>query len=55
MSLVPNIGPLTRVAYVVIGLGLILAAWMGPFSGRTLPLIVGALGVVSIVEGAIGF
>ena len=55
MAFTPNLSPMMRVGYVVLGLVLILAAWLGLFPGRTLSLIVGALGVVSIIEGAIGF
>ena len=55
MAFTPNLSPMMRVGYAVMGIVLILAAWLGPFTGRTLPLIVGALGVVSIIEGASGF
>ena len=55
MALIPNIGPGTRVLYVVLGLGLMAIAVWAPFLSRTLALIVGALGAVSVVEGIIGF
>jgi hypothetical protein len=55
MSLIPNISPRTRALYVVVGIGLLVAAWLGPFTGRALPLVVAGLGLVSIVEGMIGF
>ena len=55
MSLIPNIGPGTRAAYVVSGLALVGLALWAPFLSRTLALIVGALGAVGVVEGIIGF
>ena len=55
MSLIPNIGPGTRAAYLVSGLALVGLALWAPFLSRTLALIVGALGAVGVVEGIIGF
>lgn len=55
MKLIPNIGPTTRIAYVVTGLVLIAAGVFAPFSSRTLAWGVGLVGIVPIVEGAIGF
>ena len=55
MNLTPNIGPQTRVAYVVFGVVLIGLAWVAPFLSSRLAVIVGALGALIIVEGAIGF
>lgn len=55
MALIPNIGLGTRVLYVVLGLGMVGLAIWAPFLSRTLSLIVGALGAVSVVEGVIGF
>ena len=55
MKLIPNIGPTTRIAYVVTGLVLIAAAVFAPFSSRAVAVVVGLLGLVPIVEGAIGF
>lgn len=55
MALLPNIGRGTRVLYVVLGLGLVGLGIWAPFLSRTLALIVGVLGAVSVVEGIIGF
>lgn len=49
-----NLGTAMRVLYVLVGLLLIVISIIGPMHG-TLALIVGILGGVSIVEGAIGY
>ena len=54
MKLFPNIGPLTRLLYVLMGLGLIAAAVWAPSLDRPWPVIVGALGAVVMLEGAAG-
>jgi hypothetical protein len=55
MSLSPNIGPGTRIAYVVSGLALVgLAVW-APFLSTALSIVVGVLGAATVVEGAVGF
>ena len=55
MKLIPNIGPMTRITYVVTGVVLIAAGVFAPFSSRTLAWVVGLLGIVPLIEGAIGF
>ena len=55
MKLTPNLDRRTRVAYVISGLALMAAAWLGPFTSRTLALTVGLLGFISIGEGLVGF
>lgn len=55
MSLIPNIGPATRVSYVVSGLALVALALWAPFLSRPLAVIVGLLGAAGVVEGLIGF
>lgn len=55
MKLTPNLGPLSRVGYVLIGAGLMAAGWLGPLGGSRLGWVVAALGAISVVEGALGF
>ena len=55
MQLIPNLDTKTRVAYIAVGLGLIAAACLAPFSSRAEALVVGSLGGIAIVEAAVGF
>ena len=55
MSLIPNIGPGTRAAYVVSGLALVGLALWAPWLSGPLGVIVGLLGAVGVVEGILGF
>lgn len=55
MGLRPNIGPKTRVGYVVFGLALVLLAALGSWSSAVWPVLVGAFGLVVAAEGAVGF
>ncbi|MFQ5664462.1 MAG: hypothetical protein ACE5HL_11600 [Terriglobia bacterium] len=55
MKLVPNIGPITRVSYVVFGVVLIGLALWAPYLDTTWSAIVGVVGAIGIAEGAVGF
>lgn len=55
MGLIPNLGPGTRVLYVAGGLALVAAGVWAPFLRAPLGWVVGALGVIVMAEGAIGF
>ncbi|MBI4462978.1 MAG: DUF2892 domain-containing protein [Acidobacteria bacterium] len=54
MKLTRNLGPTMRVLYVVAGVVLVVLSVVGPVRG-TLALLVGLLGGISVVEGAIGY
>jgi len=54
MKFEPNLGSGMRVLYVLAGIVLIVLSAIGPVAG-TLALVVGILGGVSIVEGAVGY
>ncbi len=55
MAFQPNIGPGQRVAYVVIGLAVTGAAAFGPWFHKTDAVVFGALGVLTIASGGVGF
>ena len=55
MKLIPNIGPKTRIAYVVIGAGLVALSLLAPFLDRGQSVMVGVVGAATIVSGAVGF
>lgn len=55
MKLTPNIGPATRIAYVVMGGVLLIAGVTSPYFTGTLAWVLGAFGAIVILEGAIGF
>lgn len=55
MKLTPNIGPKTRLVYVVFGAGLVALSFLAPFLDRRESVMVGVLGAATIVSGALGF
>lgn len=55
MSLVRNLGPVTRVGFVLCGAALIVAAFWAPALSVALALLAGAVGLIVVVEGAVGF
>lgn len=55
MKLIPNIGPASRIIYIILGLSLVLLALWAPFLSAPLAVIVFVLGAAGVVEGAIGF
>ena len=55
MNLIRNLGPATRVSYVVFGLVMVgLAVWL-PYLSGLWAVVVGLLGTVVVAEGAVGF
>ena len=55
MTIQPNIGTMQRVAYVLLGAGMIAAALLVPRFGRTEALLVGVAGGLAVLSGATGF
>jgi len=55
MAFTPNIGPKTRVGYLVFGAALIAAALLGPALRSPWPWVLIAAGAVVMLEGAAGF
>ncbi|MEE8201672.1 MAG: hypothetical protein V3R29_10945 [Candidatus Acidoferrales bacterium] len=55
MKIIPNLGPKARLGYVVVGGILLIAGATSPYLSGVWAWLVGALGVIVIVEGAIGF
>ncbi len=55
MAFTPNIGPGTRVAYVLIGAVLVGVATFGPALAPLLKYILVVGGILVAVEGAVGF
>ncbi len=54
MILRPNIGSGQRLAYLLVGAGLVAAALLAPLSSSK-AIMVGALGALAILSGATGF
>ncbi len=50
----PNLRRKDRWTYVVLGVVLMAAAWLAPFS-RTVAFVTGLLGFISVGEGLVGF
>jgi len=55
MALAPNIGPATRVLYVLVGIGFIALGLWAPWLRSPWTWVMAVLGVVVIIEGAVGF
>ncbi len=56
MAFTPNLGPITKIAYVVIGIAFVAgglfwttapAAWVR--------IVLGVAGIVTVIEGAVGY
>lgn len=55
MPFVPNIGPATRLLYVVAGVALVVASFTVDLRSPAVPPVVALLGVISVLEGVAGF
>ncbi len=56
MALTPNLGPISKIAYIVIGIGFVA----GGIFWTTAPapwvrMVLGALGILTVIAGAVGY
>jgi len=55
MAFQPNLGNATRVLYVLVGVGFIAMGLWAPWLRAPWNVVMDTLGVIVIVEGALGF
>jgi len=55
MAYTCNLGPRTRIGYIVVGAGLIVLGWWWGALRPVWPLALGLWGFIVVLEGAVGF